>query len=269
MRRSATRICRKRYKRDYDKKVAAAKKKYEAAQKQSQEQYEAAQKQYREIYRRDAETYKKKMELARKAYEKQYEAAKKSQKDNADKWLVMQGGKRPAMGIHLMDVTRQLAEYFGVKEGALISSVTKNSPAGEAGLEAGDVITSWNGQPVNGSARLHTFLYQAKAGDKATLGVVRRGKKSEVEITLGEYQQLNPQAYFYDTSKDGVHGIDGTGEIEPHATNLFKAYDLSAGKADSSKKSIEMLRKELKKEMDGIRKEIRALRKELDGLKKP
>ena len=53
------------------------------------------------------------------------------------------------LGISVSTLSPQLAEYFGTKEGVLVSSVTDDSAAAKAGLKAGDVITSFNGTVVN------------------------------------------------------------------------------------------------------------------------
>jgi len=56
------------------------------------------------------------------------------------------------LGIGLQDLTPQLAEYFGAKDGALVTTVEDDSPASRAGLKAGDVITAINGNSVDSSA---------------------------------------------------------------------------------------------------------------------
>ena len=58
------------------------------------------------------------------------------------------GGTRGRFGASLTPVRDQLAAYFGVERGALVSSVETDSPAARAGLKAGDVITSMNGRTV-------------------------------------------------------------------------------------------------------------------------
>ena len=57
-------------------------------------------------------------------------------------------GSTGRLGISVSSLTSQLGDYFGVKEGALVTSVTDGSAASRAGLKAGDVITSVNGNRV-------------------------------------------------------------------------------------------------------------------------
>src|SRR5204863_3258457 len=55
---------------------------------------------------------------------------------------------RGRLGVSVQEVTPELAEYFGVKQGVLVASVAPDSPAAKAGLKAGDVITAANGKSI-------------------------------------------------------------------------------------------------------------------------
>ena len=59
------------------------------------------------------------------------------------------------LGVTVSPLTDQLASYFGVKQGVLVSAVTSDSPAAGAGVRAGDVITAVNGQTVSSSGGHH------------------------------------------------------------------------------------------------------------------
>ena len=87
---------------------------------------------------------------------------------------------RARLGVSVQELSPELADYFGAKTGgALVSSVTKGSAAEKAGLKAGDVITSVNGDRVNGGRDLIRELEDA-TGD-VTLGVVRDKKEITVD----------------------------------------------------------------------------------------
>ena len=60
------------------------------------------------------------------------------------------------LGVLIQDVTRELAETFGMKQpkGALVAQVLDDSPAKKAGLQVGDVILSFNGRDVATSGSL-------------------------------------------------------------------------------------------------------------------
>ena len=99
---------------------------------------------------------------------------------------------RGRLGVQLNELTPQLAEYFGVKDGGvLISSITKDSAAEKAGLKAGDVITSVNGDRVRHSDDLVDELRDAKEAD-VTIGIVRDKKESTVKATMESARPARP-----------------------------------------------------------------------------
>ena len=102
------------------------------------------------------------------------------------KWAIEQGLERPFIGVETQPLTDALADYFEVESGLLISRVVDDSPAYEAGLEAGDVIVSWDEKAIRSSADLHKMLATREIGDDAALSVSRRGVESRVFVTLGE-----------------------------------------------------------------------------------
>lgn len=102
------------------------------------------------------------------------------------KWAIERGAERPFIGVETQPLTGALADYFEVESGLLISRVVEGSPAFEAGLEAGDVIVSWDGKAIRSSVDLHKMLAQREIGDDAALSVSRRGVESRIFVTLGE-----------------------------------------------------------------------------------
>jgi S1-C subfamily serine protease len=74
----------------------------------------------------------------------------------------------------------QLAEYFGVKQGLLVSEVAAGSVAEAAGIKAGDVITSVRGQTVATSSDVVRELGQAGSGASVEIRVTRNHK----DVTL-------------------------------------------------------------------------------------
>ncbi|MFZ4701614.1 MAG: Do family serine endopeptidase, partial [Candidatus Methylumidiphilus sp.] len=71
------------------------------------------------------------------------------------------------LGVQIQDVTRELAESFGMKkpQGALISKVLPKSPAEAAGLQIGDIITDYNKQEIVSSSTLPPMVGNTKIGD--------------------------------------------------------------------------------------------------------
>lgn len=99
------------------------------------------------------------------------------------------GGKvsRGWLGVVIQEVNKDLAESFGLDKpaGALVAQVLDNGPAAKGGLQVGDVILSMNGQPIVMSADLPHLVGALKAGSKATLEVVRDGKRKTLDLTVG------------------------------------------------------------------------------------
>jgi serine protease Do len=87
------------------------------------------------------------------------------------------------LGVGVQSLAGDLGEYFGVKEGVLVTSVRPDSPAAKAGLKAGDVITSVGGSKVEDPADLRRQLRQSKT-DEVTLDVVRDRKTLSLKATL-------------------------------------------------------------------------------------
>ncbi len=90
---------------------------------------------------------------------------------------------RGRLGVTVQELSPDLADYFGAKNGgALVSSVTKGSAAEKAGLKAGDVITTVNGDRVNDADDVIREL--AGVTGEVTLGVIRDKKEMTVKATI-------------------------------------------------------------------------------------
>ncbi len=99
---------------------------------------------------------------------------------------------RGRLGVQLNELTPQLAEYFGATDGGvLVAGVTKDSPAEKAGLKAGDVIITIDGDRVRRTEDLVDEL-RDKEGD-VTVGILRDKKESSVKATINE---ARPRAGF-------------------------------------------------------------------------
>jgi serine protease Do len=100
------------------------------------------------------------------------------------------GGKvaRGWLGVLIQDVTRELAESFGMDKprGALVAKVLKDSPAEKAGLEVGDVVTRFNGKPVVRSSNLPPLVGISPVGKEVKVEILRKGKVKILRVELGE-----------------------------------------------------------------------------------
>jgi len=92
------------------------------------------------------------------------------------------------LGVLIQDVTRGLAESFGMDQprGALIARVLPNSPAEKAGLALGDIVVSYDGEEIVYSADLPPLVGGDDVGHKARLKVIRGGKPQIINVTIEE-----------------------------------------------------------------------------------
>ena len=98
-------------------------------------------------------------------------------------------GTRRRIGVSVLPLSDQLATYFGVKEGVLVSEVTNGTPAASAGIQAGDVITAVNGRTVTSSADLVREVREADAESTIDVRLTRNHKEQTVKVTLPQRRQ--------------------------------------------------------------------------------
>jgi len=96
------------------------------------------------------------------------------------------------LGVSVQGVNQSLAQSFGLKEpaGALVAKVESDSAAEKAGLQAGDVLLSYNGVPIRAAGDLSSRVGLASPGDKAELEVWRDGKTKTVVARLGALSEV-------------------------------------------------------------------------------
>ncbi len=97
--------------------------------------------------------------------------------------------RRGYLGVQLQDLDAELAEAFDIsgRQGAVIVNVLEDTPAQKAGLQAGDVIVSVNDKPVLNASALRNAIGLMQAGDRVSLGIVRKGwfgAKKQLPVTL-------------------------------------------------------------------------------------
>lgn len=100
------------------------------------------------------------------------------------------GGKvtRGWLGVLIQEVTPDLAQSFNLNKphGALVGQVMADSPAQKAGIKAGDIIVTFNGQPVHHSSDLPLMVGRTRPGTSVALVVIREGKEQPLSIQLEE-----------------------------------------------------------------------------------
>lgn len=93
---------------------------------------------------------------------------------------------RPRLGVGIQDLTPELAQHFGAKQGVLVNAVTPDSAAARGGIKVGDVITTVDGTAVEDSALLRRQLWKRDEATEVTIGLVRDRKELSVKVKLDD-----------------------------------------------------------------------------------
>jgi len=100
------------------------------------------------------------------------------------------------LGVYIQDVSEEIAQAFDLEDnkGALVSEVVHDSPAEEAGLQAGDVIIEVEGREIEDATELRSTIASAGPDSKVKLKILREGKTEYKSLTLGELPEEEPVA---------------------------------------------------------------------------
>ena len=103
---------------------------------------------------------------------------------------------RGRIGVQIDQVSKDVAESIGLGKpmGALVRSVESGAPADKGGIEAGDIITRFDGKAIEKSSDLPRIVGATKPGSKSTVTVFRRGSTRELTVVVGEVESDKPVA---------------------------------------------------------------------------
>jgi len=92
------------------------------------------------------------------------------------------------LGVLIQDVTRELAESFGMDKprGALVAKVLPDSPAEKAGFQVGDVVLKFDGKKIVRSSNLPPVVGMTPVGKNVKVDILRSGKNKKLTVNLGE-----------------------------------------------------------------------------------
>jgi serine protease Do len=129
---------------------------------------------------------------------------------------------RGFLGVETQNLTPGLAQEFKVNnaQGALIASVRPDGAAAAAGLQSGDVILEFNGQPVQDASQLKLQVAEAGPGTTVPVVVLRNGERKTLSVTLRqepnhEVASANSQNNANGDSRDALHGVSVT-DLNPN-----------------------------------------------------
>jgi serine protease Do len=144
--------------------------------------------------------------------------------------------RRGWLGVKIQSVTEDIAESVGVPEntGALISSVTPEGPAAKAGIEAGDVVTKFDGKDISTMRGLPRIVSQTPIDKQVEVEILRKGQKKIVKVVVGRLQEEpDPD----DPAKSGGNPAPGSGPaagvalmgmtLQPLTDELRKQFSIS------------------------------------------
>jgi serine protease Do len=141
---------------------------------------------------------------------------------------LMEHGKveRGYLGVLPEDLTPEIRESLNIEQGALVRRVDEGTPAWNAGLRAGDVVTEFNGQPIKGQIDLRDKIADLRPGTKVSLKVLRDKRTLTLEATLGSPETQVAQAPRENQSNsDTKLGI----EVSALDTEMRKQMKVDAG----------------------------------------
>ena len=183
-------------------------------------------------------------------------------------------------GLMVENITPQLGEFFGVKNGngVLVRTVEKGSRAEKAGLRAGDIIVKINGQPVHDTSDF-TSAVRSRNGNSVSVIVVREKKEQNLNLTLPDRKEsgdlMQEESFGVEPWIQAESSLE-LSELQNEIAKLRPEMALAA--EDYRKSSAELrkslcdqqkkLREETQKQREQYRKQTLELRRKLDRMRR-
>ena len=133
---------------------------------------------------------------------------------------------RGRIGVQIDQVSKEVAESIGLgkPQGALVRGVETGAPAEKAGIEAGDIITKFDGKAIEKSSDLPRLVGNVKPGTKAVITVFRRGTAKDLTVTIAEVEAEKP-----------VRKVSAV-EPKPKASSQVQAFGLALSELTETQK---------------------------------
>jgi membrane-associated protease RseP (regulator of RpoE activity) len=170
----------------------------------------------------------------------------------------------PRSGLLVENITPQLGEFFGVKNGngVLVRSVEKGSRAEKAGFRAGDVIVKVNDQSVHDTSDF-THAVKSRRGNSVSVGVMRDKREQNLTLSLPERKEssdLIEEESFSDEPLFRAQQALEMSELQNEIAKLRPQMELAV---ENSRKAARELRSELCKEQREIRQQTEKQRRQV------
>lgn len=97
------------------------------------------------------------------------------------------------LGVETSEVNAEKAKELKLpaERGVVLTEIVPDSPAAKAGLKAGDVVTEFNGQHVEGASQFRRFIRETPVGRTVQFTIWRDGHSQTISATLGQAEQRN------------------------------------------------------------------------------
>lgn len=168
--------------------------------------------------------------------------------------------RRGMLGVQLTNnFTPEVAKSLGLdnNRGALVSQVVEGGSADQAGIKAGDVITSINGRTIANAAELRNSIGLLPIGEKVEIGLIRDGRPQRVATVIGERNgsdadasaQIHPAlegATLRDAEGDAGVLVQAVAAGSPAAQTLLRPNDIIIGIGRQRVTNLEQLRAAMK-----------------------
>ncbi|WDE01654.1 DegQ family serine endoprotease [Thalassomonas actiniarum] len=133
---------------------------------------------------------------------------------------------RGYLGLVIQDLSLALAESFGLdgQDGILISQVIPDSPADEAGLKQGDIITAYQDKAISDVGTFRNLVAMTAPGSKEAITIIRNSKTQAIQVKIGKQSKTQKTAAEIQSSEElGLH-------VESITPYLARKYDVTPGR---------------------------------------
>ncbi len=122
------------------------------------------------------------------------------------------------LGVVIQRMSPDLAKSFGLEEntGALVAEIVEDSPAQKAGIKRGDVIIKFNGAEIKTMDVLPRRVAATRPGKKATVTILRDGKKKSLKVTIGTLEEKKIAKARFAEEELGITVQEITSELAEH-----------------------------------------------------
>ena len=168
--------------------------------------------------------------------------------------------KRGWIGIKIQLNTPEIADSLGISanQGVVVSGVTEQGPAQKAGLQAGDIVLSFNRQPIDNTKNLSRLIAETKIGTPAPIEIWRSGQKQTLTVPIELMPEETPLSAAKETASDAAETPDNgeslniigftVKEISPELAERYKLAPSTSGvvvtdilpNSDASRKGIKI-----------------------------